>query len=55
MNYYGMYGVDGFVKGHCLPFQGHVYSCRGDIYDLEGIRKFRCLLNKSAKQINDAN
>lgn len=49
-----MYGRDGKVYGECILFPGNGYHCP-NAGALHGQRKFRCLTQFTAGQINSAN
>jgi hypothetical protein len=50
---YKMYGVDGNVYGRCIVFPSDDYFCAGVAGSRQGVRKFRCLTQFTAKQIKD--
>ncbi|RYP31770.1 hypothetical protein DL767_005590 [Monosporascus sp. MG133] len=52
---YDMIGLDGRVYGHCILFPANTYFCSIGIMTRSGHRKFRCLTEFTAAQINAAN
>ncbi|KAI1840405.1 hypothetical protein JX265_007206 [Neoarthrinium moseri] len=52
---YDMIGLDGKVYGNCILFPGDDYECIDPVIGAySGGRKFRCLTEFTAAQINDA-
>jgi hypothetical protein len=49
-----MYGLDGKVYGHCIPFPSVNPHCYEFPQAVDSSRKFRCLIDLTAEQINGA-
>ena len=50
-----MIGLDGRTYGHCILFPANNWKCSRGGLELDGYRKFRCLTQFTAGQINAGN